>query len=240
MTSGSPGFLDLGTHASNSVAVQCALALALTISVAACGDDSAGNKANGGGGGYEATTGDLERWGSDLFAAIAAADDDRATALAQGLELRDPDAWFGEHFGDERGAELAKGYGPTARELGQLVDFFTDLASNGQTHIVVERFDERGDAAAVGYQSIALETMKNKTPLYSMRIGKVGADDVFHLWSFVYDDGFRWIGKLKSLSGEEPAVPDLLEYRIRDAERAAKAHADKSDESDDGDSDESD
>jgi hypothetical protein len=215
--------------------VQCALALALVLSVAACGDDSGSDKANGGDGtdeAYEATRQDLERLGNDLFTAVTSDDGDGATAIAESLKLPDPAAWFSEHFGDDRGESLANEYAPGARELGQLVTLFTELASNGQTEIAVERFEQAGDADSVGYQSIALEAMKKTTPLYSVRIRKPGADDVFHLWSFVFDDGFRWIGKLRSLADADPADPDLLEYRIRDAERAAKAHAEASGDTD--------
>ena len=216
------------TWASNSVAVYCALALTLVLGVAACGDDSSASKTNGAGDTYEPTRRDLERLGNELFAAIAAEDVSRAEAIAESLRLPDHQAWFADHFGDDNAARLTAEYEPSARALTQLVVLFGELAENGQTEIAAERFDEVGDSASVGYQRIAMEAMKNKTPLYSMRIRKPGADDVFHLWSFVHDDGFRWVGKLRSLSRKTPADPDLLEYRIRDVDRAARAHDTKS------------
>lgn len=208
--------------------MHLALALTLVLGAAACGDDSAASKTNGAGDRYEPTRRDLERLGNELFAAIAAADESRAAAIAESLRLPDHEAWFADHFGDDEAAKLTAEYEPSSRELSQLVALFAELAANGQTEIAVERFDESGDSASVGYQRIAMEAMKKKTPLYSMRIRKPDADDVFHLWSFVHEDGFRWIGKLKSLTGEPPADPDLLEYRIRDVDRAARAHDKKS------------
>lgn len=179
---------------------------------------------------YEETTSGLESLISDLMA--ASSEGDRATAgmLAQSLQVQEPKVWFAEVFGDDLGGQLVSEYEPVKWQFAQLVDLMAHLQRNGQTEIMVERFDTPDDKAAVAYQALALQRMAKRTPLYSVRAADRDRTKVFHLWSFVYQAGwFRWIGKTKSVAREPPPEderaedePDLREFRLRDLDLARK------------------
>jgi len=53
-----------------------------------------------------------------------------------------------------------------------------------------------------------------------VRLRKDGEGEGFHLWSFIHDgDSFRWVGKLKAITGRPPPDPDPLELRVRSVPR---------------------
>src|SRR5688572_10336674 len=157
---------------------------------------------------------------TELLAAVRAGDQDRAQTLAASLELPDPDAWFEQHFPPEIAARLAAEYAPLRGRVGELSARLRDLLAAGNTLLAVERFDDPGNVDATGYQSLALRAMTHDAPLYSVRLRKDGEGEGFHIWSFIHDgESFRWIGKLRAITGQKPADPDPLELRVRSAPR---------------------
>jgi hypothetical protein len=173
---------------------------------------------------YPATKEGLEQLARDLIEAVGADDPTPAEFLAASLQLPDHERWFTEAFGPRLGARLAAEYEPATGRLYQIIPLVAELAGRGQTTIVVERFTSARDRDAVGYQSLALQKMKESTPLFSLRfLDPKHEDRVFHLWSFVHDEGtFRWVGKMKQVADQPPAdgEPDVNEIRMRDVPAA--------------------
>jgi hypothetical protein len=203
----------------------------LLVLLAACGETGSSSAGQGKAEGeelrsftYEETTSGLRKLFEDMMSAIKAGDGDRADALAGTFELKAPQDWFRDTFGDELGAELYREYAPARERLFEITTLLGALQKKGLTRVQVERFTQTGDDSAVGYQSKALERMVKPTALYSVRLQNAEGTEVFHLWSFVYQSGwFRWVGKTRKVA-PEPAQgdEDLLEYRLRHAAESPK------------------
>jgi hypothetical protein len=156
----------------------------------------------------------------DLLAGARGRDDATLARLLESLRLPDPATWFETTFGKVLARDLLAEYRPVRDEIGQLAVVLDRLASNGQTRLTMERFDQADQPASVGYQSAALAKMVRRTPLYSVRFASPDGKKLYHLWSFVYQAGtFRYVGKMKRII-ETPIAGDrdLLELRLSDAE----------------------
>ncbi len=213
-------------------------AFALFLVVAACGDDDPGRanskprplgEVEAGTSRYPESKAGLSTLFEDLVAAIGRGDDAQVDGTVRGFVLVDPDAWFAKTFGADAGKALAGDYRVAAAAIDQLTGLLRELVRDGQTEVVVERFDSANDPAAVGYQALALAKMERPVALYSVRLRAPGQRRGFHLWSFVYQDGgFRWIGKLKALADGAPPVGDdevdPLERRQRNRRHHGDAH----------------
>ncbi len=173
---------------------------------------------------YAPTAKGLTKMTTELLAALENGNA-RGDTLVASLVLPAHDAWFKHTFGEERGVAAAKEYAPQSAGIGQMKQLLRTLIAAGQTTVTVERFDSPNDPASIGYQNRALGLMKQRTPLYSVRLVKPGQRTGFHLWSFVYHkSGFRWVGRLRALSDAPPA-PGTIDrnlLRLRDAARLRK------------------
>lgn len=174
---------------------------------------------------YEETKNGLEQLFTDMLAAVADDDSARAIELAESLQLKAPEAWFKRVFGDQMGPTLFADYEPLVGSFSSFVTLMKSLLERGQTRFVVERFTKPDDPAAVGFQGMALGRMDRVTPLYSVRAIDRDGSRMFHIWSFVYQDGwFRWIGKNTSVGTKIPKDEiDVREYRLRHADAVREA-----------------
>ena len=183
---------------------------------------------------YEESSAGLKKLFQDMLGGIAERDKRYTRHLAKTLVLSAPSAWFKKHFGTRLGESLFEEYEPLTPDFASFADLMAQLHKNGQTRFVVDRFtDPKNDAATV-YQALALTKMRKQIPLYSVRAIDRDNDRVFHVWSFVYQDGFfRWIGKTGAAAEGEPDPPeiggdiDIREYAARDAAKIRKAAAEK-------------
>lgn len=162
---------------------------------------------------------------SDLLASAHAGDEKTLIRLLDSLKLRDPETWFRDTFGRALGQELWAEYRPLHDNIGQLAGVLSGLAAGGQTKLTIERYDKADLPDSVGYQSAALAKMDRPTPLYSVRFGSPDGKKLFHLWSFVFQDGtFRYVGKMRKIietpAATAPGAIDTLELRLREAEKA--------------------
>jgi hypothetical protein len=170
---------------------------------------------------YPDGTAGLEQLFTDLVAALEKGDLARAHALSRSLALSEPRTWFTSTFGSADGQRLSAAYANDITTIEQLADALAPLVARGQTRVVIDALERPSDPDAVGYQDLALQGMKRKVTLYSVRLVRPAGPETFHLWSFVYDHGgFRWIGKLKPLAKGLPEIGpsgiDPLELRPRD------------------------
>jgi hypothetical protein len=193
------------------------LAVGGMTAVPACSSDDSHTGASR----YPDGTAGLEQLFTDLCAAIAKGDKAKARALTRSLALSDARTWFTVAFGSADGQRLSAEYASAASSMEGLADALEPLVARGQTRVVIDALERPSDPDAVGYQDLALQAMKRKITLYSVRLVRPAGPETFHIWSFVYDrGGFRWIGKLKALAKGIPEVGpagiDPLELRPRD------------------------
>lgn len=174
---------------------------------------------------YDDSTVGLESLASDLRAALDAGDEAELALLLDSLRLRGYEDWFATTFGKRVGRRLAGAYEPWFEEIGLLSDVLREQLGRGLTVVSAERFTDPGDEGATGYQSAALRAMRERVPLYSLRLSSRARDATFHLWSFVHEDGsFRYVGKLKAVSRRDPPEGrDPLEFRRADAAKLERA-----------------
>ncbi len=148
-----------------------------------------------------------------------------AARLVESLRLPDPDQWFRSRFGKVPGKKLAAEYGPISDDIGSLALEIRDAKRRGLRNIQVSKLSQAGDPGAVGYQVMALEKASTGTPLYSVRMRSSDGSQVFHVWSFVHEQGtFRFVGKMKALgSPRTSSGKDINEYTRDVAERLLAA-----------------
>ena len=152
---------------------------------------------------YAESTDGLKKLMSEILEAQKSGDKDKFDSLLKGLELPDPDAWFKNVFGDDKGSKVAAQYKSNTDLLQQdLARLFTKIVSEGQTEIRITRLEKADDPQATGNQRDVLSAMKNPVPIYSARFVKPGETLGMHLYNYVYADGtFRAVGKLESVKG---------------------------------------
>ena len=148
-----------------------------------------------------------------------------ADRLLYSLRLEDARAFFEATFPAPLAEALADGYRPYSEDIGVLGRVLAEKRGQGLTDFRVERFAAAGNPDSTGYQSAALAAMEAPTPLYSVRLISPTGGRVFHIWSFAHvGDTFRYLGKMKAVARAELASGrDLLEYRLGDAEKIARA-----------------
>jgi hypothetical protein len=145
--------------------------------------------------------------------------------LAKTLEMKDPKAWFAARFGDEASARLTTELKDPRRKVEQLPKVLKDLQQNGRSEMVIERFEKAEDPNANGVQTWALQNAKTPLVLYSVRLTPPGKPTGVHIYSFVYDGGFRFAGPMKTLN-DKPASPEVeavAELRNKDREEFFKS-----------------
>jgi len=85
---------------------------------------------------------------------------------------------------------------------GLLKSYKAQLAQN-RTNVTAYKLTDPESKDATGLQSGAMKAMKEKVPLYGVRLIEPGKDAGMHYWSFVYvDGGFRMIGKMNARAAE--------------------------------------
>jgi hypothetical protein len=146
---------------------------------------------------YPDTTAGLQKLIEDAIAAVKAGESDKATAMAKAMILPNHEAWFKKTFGDDMGGKLAEDYtkmGPTLETA--LPKLLAARIKDGRTFASAVKIESADDKEATGAQRKAIESMKEKVPLYTVRLGKAPGESGFTLWSFAFVDGqFRLIGK---------------------------------------------
>ncbi len=194
-----------------------AVSLGLCCLLAACGGGSDKSKA---GSSYPDSAEGLSQLIGDIIKYAEDRDTmERADQLAHRLQLDDHRAWFIEHFGSDLGTTLAADYTKVAESIGQIAGALKKLAADGFTNVKVERFDKPDDPGSLVYQHMALQRMKKRTSLYSVRVLKKDGSRGFHLWSFVYErGGFRWVGKMTGVASgpDMDGKHDRNELRLRE------------------------
>ena len=124
-------------------------------------------------------------------------------ALADGLMLPDPLAFYSAHFPLEVAARLAAEYKAHPPGLGA---FLAAQKAQGRTELRVEKFERADDTDAVGYQEHALAAMTAPIPLYSLRLRAPGQRNGRHLFNFVHDGRqWRYVGPMKQV---KPGLAD--------------------------------
>ncbi len=170
---------------------------------------------------YDESKDGLLRLMRDLKTAILANDEPEIAILLASLRLDDDRAFFDGTFGSELGEKLSKEYRPLRVEIGVLAKHLKSKFEAGQR--IIETFSFAGEdmQTATGYQNAALEKMKVKRTLYSVRLLNSDKNQSFHLWSFVhFENSFRFIGKLNAVTDKKTKDGrDLNELRKEDAER---------------------
>jgi hypothetical protein len=169
----------------------------------------------------------LESLMRTLVTAIQNDDAGEEARLLESMRLEDPKAWFNEVFEARIAERLIAEYQPLAGGIGHLVNALKGPIDAGQTDVKADRFDAPDMLGATGYQQVALQRMKKKVPLYSVRLSTKDGKRTFHVWSFVHHNGtFRLVGKMRQVE-DKPAAPiggrDPLEYREVDRERVKQA-----------------
>jgi hypothetical protein len=163
----------------------------------------------------------LDRLMKDLKTAILADDEPEMAILLASLRLEDDETFLKSTFGDALGATLSAQYKPHREEIGVLATHLKEKFESGLRNIEAFSFSQREMQTATGYQNAALDKMKVRRTLYSVRLSNTDKTETFHLWSFVHFEGsFRYIGKLKGVAGKNSkGGRDLNELRKSDAER---------------------
>lgn len=201
---------------------------------AGCGDDSSAENGKESSSSDEsadvrvtrpATPTGLENLFQSLVEDMRAGNDQKVTDTLAELALPAPDTYFETLFESAVAKRVNAGYREQAEHLGELTEVLRAQLDKGRDRIAVERFDDPDDPRAVGFQSIALVEMKEKTPLYSVRLLASGEDTGFHVWSFVHDgEAFRWVGKLRGIrEGLGDEERKKLELRREMAQKIAPA-----------------
>jgi hypothetical protein len=147
---------------------------------------------------YPESADGLAKLTQDVLAALKDGKRDVAASLIKSMVLPKHEAWFVRTFGDEKGKELAGLYAKQAETLEQqITKLFEDQLKQNRTNVKAYKLESADDDNATGLQRQALAAMKEKTPLYGVRMVEPGKELGMHLWSFAYvDGGFRLVGKL--------------------------------------------
>jgi hypothetical protein len=151
----------------------------------------------------------LKKLIDDTFTALKRGDTDRAKELVRSMELSDPQPWFSQHFGVEAGYALAVQYARRAPTMeGELTRSFEDRIEDGRTFVTVIKLESEDDANATGLQKTALQLMKRKSPLYTVKLGDRPGATGYSLWSWTYHRGsFRLVGRMDTLRTVRPPAP---------------------------------
>jgi protein TonB len=146
------------------------------------------------------TPGGLENLAKEFIKAEKEGDTARATALAEGMILPSPAAWYLQTFGpkiaNDEGAKYTAGQKSLTNEI---VQFFFGAIQNHFTFVDAARFGESCDddagESAFGILQLRLEPV----PLYELRLKN--GNQFLRLFAIVYlDGGFRYV--------LPPRVPD--------------------------------
>ncbi len=148
---------------------------------------------------YPDSTAGLQKLIEDTLVAVKAGDKEKTVAFVKAMVLPDQESWFKKTFGDEKGKTLSASFNKISGTLEtELPKIFEKQLNEGRSVVRATRVDSEDDENATGLQKSALKAMKEKTPLYSVRISTEPDKDGFRLWSFVYVDGhFRFVDKLR-------------------------------------------
>jgi hypothetical protein len=140
----------------------------------------------------------LEKLTQDMLAAVKDGNKERAAELAKSMILPNYEAWFVKTFGEEKGKSLAEQYAGQAATFDKdAVKLFEDQLRQNRTNIKAYKLESADDNNGTGAQRAAIAAMKEKAPLYGVRLVEPGKTAGMHLWSFVYVDGtFRHAGKM--------------------------------------------
>jgi cell division septation protein DedD len=134
----------------------------------------------------------------DTFASIKSGDTDRTRELIRSMELPDQQAWVRKTFGDDFGAAIAIEYGRRAPQLeAELTKSFEDCVAERRTFVKAIKIESSDDDNATGLQKTALQHMRLKVPLYTVKFGDRPGGTGYSMWSWVYVRGsFRIAGKM--------------------------------------------
>jgi hypothetical protein len=159
---------------------------------------------------------------SDWVDAAKAGDKGHVKKMAARMALPDPNKFFTDTFGAEAAermlAEYNEGSADFAAVSGELL---TKLVKDeGRSKYSIVRVTDPEDPAATGFQMLAMRAMKQKVPLYTLRLQRPDGSKSFTLWSFVYvDGGYRMVGRMQQ-ADPKPRSKDmdmLLQLPTRDA-----------------------
>jgi hypothetical protein len=147
---------------------------------------------------YPESTEGLARLIEDTFAALKTGDTDRAKELIRSMELPDQQAWFRKTFGDDLGAAIAVEYGRRAPSMEhELTRSFEDRIEDRRTFVTAIKIESPDDDNATGLQKMALQNMRSRVPLYTVKLGDRPGGTGYSIWSWVYVRGtFRIAGKM--------------------------------------------
>jgi hypothetical protein len=94
------------------------------------------------------------------------------------------------------------------------------VKDEGRTKYSIVRVTDSESPEATGFQMLAMRAMKQKVPLYTLRLQRPDGSKSFTLWSFVYvDGGYRMVGRMQQ-ADPKPRSKDmdmLLQLPTRDA-----------------------
>jgi len=162
---------------------------------------------------YPDSTDGLKALASD----IVNGSDDEAAAIAATLKPGNPDELYAKFFDADLAVALAAEIKPMLPKFDSLGKALKGNNARGRTEIIVEAFTDPKDDNMNAYQQAALEAMKNKVTLYSVRMVEPGKDSGNHLWSFAHVDGkFVFLGKMKAAAGAKGFGP-MGELRVKSA-----------------------
>lgn len=141
----------------------------------------------------------LKKLTQDVLAAMQGGKEDAAKALIKTMVLPDHENWFKKTFGEEKGKPLAEEYAAMSKNFeAEIAKLFAQQVEKKRTEVSAYKVTDANDREATGGQQAALAAMKQKVPLYGVRLVEPGKTSGFHMWSFVYaDGGFRLVGKMR-------------------------------------------
>src|SRR5262249_54509957 len=103
------------------------------------------------------------------LAIAKAGDKAKLSAWSKELVLPNHEDWFKHVFGDELGKKVAAEYSESSKDFDDVGKLLEDVNKRGATEVRVVRVTSPDDGEATGLQKSALQAMKKKGPLYSVK-----------------------------------------------------------------------
>jgi hypothetical protein len=154
---------------------------------------------------YPETNEGLQQYFQDILDAGHKNAQPKLLALCDAMVLESPDKWFVDNFGAGKGEKLAEAYKTEMNEFGPkfavLILRHREL-NLSEFKVNVVRLETLDNPNAKANQLLAIDQLKNFTPLYNVTLLHEKSGTSIGLWSFVWINGkFKLAGKMNGLRG---------------------------------------
>lgn len=130
-----------------------------------------------------------------------------ARAMARQLKLPAPQDYFTQHYGQPKGALLARELERSPLKLYALPAAIATEQAKGRTEVLTNAIIDAKDDGATYPQQLAIQAYQGQPPLtlYTVRLVRPKDQDGFALWSFIHDgQQFRYIGQQLQIEDYPP------------------------------------